>query len=162
MRSNDCQSIIIYIQKDHAPDFDFGMDNFSLMFWFKAENQNKPAVLLSKASDWGTLDAFKGFVIGNSDFDYAGLESYINSNGEGDNKNCVAKTPDTMNLFDNQWHMVVAVRENNQIRLYIDGGGDNKTFTADGLKPNAEWKKDAKAPSSYIGTELVVDEFFPY
>jgi len=26
-----------------------------------------------------------------------------------------------------------------------------------GLKPNAEWKKDAKAPSSYIGTELVAD-----
>ncbi|KPA19321.1 hypothetical protein MHK_000459, partial [Candidatus Magnetomorum sp. HK-1] len=95
-----------YIQKDHAPDFDFGKDNFSLMFWFKAENQNKPSVLLSKASDWGTLDAFKGFVIGNSDFDYAGLEFFINSNGEGDNKNCVAKTPDTMNVFGNQWHMV--------------------------------------------------------
>ena len=26
-----------------------------------------------------------------------------------------------------------------------------------GLKPNAEWKKDAKAPSYIIGTELVAD-----
>jgi hypothetical protein len=26
-----------------------------------------------------------------------------------------------------------------------------------GLKPNAEWKKDAKAPSCKIGAELVAD-----
>jgi len=26
-----------------------------------------------------------------------------------------------------------------------------------GLKPNAEWKKDAKAPSYKIGAELVAD-----
>ena len=37
-----------------------------------------------------------------------------------------------------------------------------KSKNSVGLKPNAEWKKDAKAPSSYIGTELVADLFYPY
>ena len=38
-----------------------------------------------------------------------------------------------------------------------------KSKNSVGLKPNAEWKKDAKAPSSYIiGSELVADTFYPY
>ena len=37
-----------------------------------------------------------------------------------------------------------------------------KSKNSVGLKPNAEWKKDAKAPSIYIGTELVAGKFYPY
>jgi hypothetical protein len=44
--------------------------------------------------------------------------------------------------------------EVNFIQGMLDFG---KPKNSVGLKPNAEWKKDAKAPSSYIGTELVAD-----
>jgi hypothetical protein len=108
-----------YIIKKHDPLMDFGTHNFSISFWIKAGKPTNWTIILGKANDWGNDEDF-GWLFGNTGgLDSTDLTFVINPGDAGNNKN--TKSVNAENIFDNNWHHVVGIRNNDQIFLYVDG-----------------------------------------
>jgi len=108
-----------YIKKDHESAIDFNTTNFTIAFWMKAQNTNNRSVVICKANEWLDGNDYYGWIFGNSDDPgNAGLEFSLNSGGSGNKMN---KTVHAENVFDNNWHHVVGLRNGNTIQLFIDG-----------------------------------------
>jgi len=131
-----------YLMKNNDSDLDFDKGSFTVSFWMKAEKPAEWAVIMSKANNWGDDINDYGWLFGNNEEGSADLQFRINSNGEGKRKQRVI-TAD--NVFNNEWHHIVGVRDETTILLYVDGKlketkGDvvqttdvNKPFVVGGL-----------------------------
>jgi hypothetical protein len=107
------------IKKEHESAIDFNTNNFTIAFWMKAKNENGRSVVICKANEWLDGKDYYGWIFGNSDDPgNAGLEFSLNSGGSGNKMN---KTVHAENVFDNNWHHVVGLRNGNTIQLFIDG-----------------------------------------
>ena len=107
-----------YISKHFPSKLNFGTGNFSIAFWMKAITPTDWSVVISKANRWGTGQEDYGWLFGNADESAATLEFRINACGTKMHGHKVVRAE---NVFDNNWHHVVGVKNNTQISLYIDG-----------------------------------------
>ncbi|KPA17789.1 secreted protein [Candidatus Magnetomorum sp. HK-1] len=118
-----------YIEKAHSENIDFDRRSFTISFWMKAPSPDYWSIILSKANGWGEDSAAKGWVIGNStESTESDLEFAINADGGGYGYNKVVKAS---NIFDDEWHHIVAIRnaEDELIKLYVDN--DHKDTETD-------------------------------
>ncbi|CAN2047817.1 putative Secreted protein containing LamG-like jellyroll fold domain protein [Candidatus Magnetomoraceae bacterium gMMP-1] len=127
-----------YIIKDNDADIDFGTGSFSISFWMKASTPYYWTVIMGKANDWGDDNDYYGWVLGNAGgFNGTTLEFAINSGETGDKNDKVVQAA---NVFNGVWHHVVAVRDGQTMKLYVDGGDpkatqSNVTQTVSGDEP---------------------------
>ncbi|KPA10077.1 conserved hypothetical protein, secreted, partial [Candidatus Magnetomorum sp. HK-1] len=109
-----------YIIKPHDSDLDFGTSSFTISFWMKAPQPEDWSVVLSKATTKSDRMDEYGWYFGNTDIPTGkGLEFAINSGGISNRNVKIVTAPD---VFDNEWHHVVGVKDEKTIYLYIDGG----------------------------------------
>ena len=107
-----------YIINNQDNPIDFGSQNFSISFWIKAEKPTNWTIIMGKANDWGNDNDY-GWLFGNAGGqDGSDLTFVINPGDAGNNKS--TKSVTAANVFDNQWHHVVGIRNNTQIHLYVD------------------------------------------
>ena len=108
-----------YIRKEHASNIDFKTNSFSIAFWMKAKTPEGWTVIMSKANEWGDDNDRYGWLFGNSDSPTGtNLEFAINSGGSGSKMN---KSVQATDVFDDQLHHVVGVRNGEALSLYVDG-----------------------------------------
>jgi len=104
--------------KDHG-DFNFGTNSFSIAFWMKAPAPEIWTVIMSKANCVNNSKSCYGWFFGNLDgTSKSDLVFTINSGGTEDLNN---KSVQASNIFDNNWHHIVGVKDGNTIYLYVDG-----------------------------------------
>jgi hypothetical protein len=109
------QTILI---KDHA-DFNFATNSFAIAFWMKAPAPDIWTVIMSKANCVINSKSCYGWFFGNLDgSSKSDLVFTINSGGTEDLNN---KSVQASNIFDNNWHHIVGVKDGNSIYLHIDG-----------------------------------------
>jgi hypothetical protein len=106
-----------YIQENNNTDLDFGTDNFSVSFWMKAERPSGWSAIMSKANDWIESKDVCGWLFGNRDSGSDTLEFRINSCGQ-DKEHRITHAE---NVFNNEWHHIVGIRDGETIKLYVDG-----------------------------------------
>ena len=125
-----------YLMKNNDSDLDFDKGSFTVSFWMKAEKPAEWAVVMSKANNWGDDINDYGWLFGNNEEGSADLQFRINSNGEGNRKQRVIKAE---NVFNNEWHHIVGVKDETTILLYVDGDlkdvKDDVVQTTDVSKP---------------------------
>jgi hypothetical protein len=106
-----------YIQENNNTDLDFRTDNFSVSFWMKAERPSGWSAIMSKANDWIESKDVCGWLFGNRDSGSDTLEFRINSCGQ-DKEHRITHAE---NVFNNEWHHIVGIRDGEIIKLYVDG-----------------------------------------
>ncbi|KPA16142.1 secreted protein containing Laminin G, subdomain 2 [Candidatus Magnetomorum sp. HK-1] len=106
-----------YIQENNNTDLDFGTDNFSVSFWMKAERPSGWSAIMSKANDWIESKDVCGWLFGNRDSGSDTLEFRINSCGQ-DKEHRITHAE---NVFNNEWHHIVGIRDGETIKLFVDG-----------------------------------------
>jgi hypothetical protein len=106
-----------YIQENNNTDLNFGTDNFSVSFWMKAERSSGWSAIMSKANDWIESKDVCGWLFGNRDSGSDTLEFRINSCGQ-DKEHRITHAE---NVFNNEWHHIVGIRDGETIKLYVDG-----------------------------------------
>jgi hypothetical protein len=106
-----------YIQENNNTDLDFRTDNFSVSFWMKAERPSGWSAIMSKANDWIESKDVCGWLFGNRDSGSDTLEFRINSCGQ-DKEHRITHAE---NVFNNEWHHIVGIRDSETIKLYVDG-----------------------------------------
>jgi hypothetical protein len=106
-----------YIQENNNTDLNFGTDNFSVSFWMKAERPSGWSAIMSKANDWIESKDVCGWLFGNRDSGSDTLEFRINSCGQ-DKEHRITHAE---NVFNNEWHHIVGIRDGEIIKLYVDG-----------------------------------------
>jgi len=108
-----------YIETQLDDKFNFEKNSFSISFWMYAPplDADEWAVILSRANGWGDDVNCYGWAFGNDTKGSPNLEFSINAGGIKRN----TKTAVAENVFNNQWHHIVGVRDNETILLYVDG-----------------------------------------
>ncbi|KPA17790.1 secreted protein containing LamG-like jellyroll fold domain protein [Candidatus Magnetomorum sp. HK-1] len=113
-----------YLTKEHDESIDFGYQSFTVSLWMKAETAPTDyCVIISKANERGDANDHFGWLISNTDVPTGkGLEFRINSGGTGRMNDKIASNKD-IDVFDGEWHHIVAVRDQSSstIYLYVDG-----------------------------------------
>ncbi len=96
-----------------SDDLNFGEDDFSIMFWYKANGDDPEEVSVVSNKDWST-GGNVGFAIGDM---RNGMT--LNFKGEGGSR---ADTSRVTAATDGSWHHVMAVFDRSQdMTLYVDG-----------------------------------------
>lgn len=96
-----------------SDDLNFGEDDFSIMFWYKANGDDPEEVSVVSNKDWST-GGNVGFAIGDM---RNGMT--LNFKGEGGSR---ADTSRVTAATDGSWHLVTAVFDRSQdMTLYVDG-----------------------------------------
>ena len=109
-----------YIMKKHDDIVDFGTKNFTVSFKIKAEEPQNWTIIMGKANNLGINSTDFGWLFCNKGDEPNGtdIEFVINPGNAGNKNN---KSVSASNIFDNQWHHIAAIRNNEQIKLYVDG-----------------------------------------
>jgi len=109
--------------------FEFNYDSFTIAFWMRSKRPSAWTVIMSKSNSWDGSDQACGWIFGNtSGSNSPDLEFTINSCGVLKNYKQITAS----NIFDDQWHHVIGIKDNDKMRLYIDGkqeGNDEQNVT---------------------------------
>ncbi len=116
VNSEDKESAEQYVEFGLADDLRFGEDDFSILFWYKGEEEKKVEGSILANKDWDS-GANQGFAIGNFSGGNPGIG--LNYTAEGSQRKDTSRYTAAT---DGKWHHIAATFDRDGLMvLYIDG-----------------------------------------